>query len=55
MPKNQSQLPKSVDLEDGEIDMKQALERFKRLSSQTSYRNQFGEPPKAAEDYVVLK
>lgn len=25
------------------------------MTNQTSYRTQFGEPPKAAEDYVILK
>ena len=28
---------------------------FRKMTNQTSYRLQFGEPPKAAEDYVILK
>lgn len=25
------------------------------MTQKTSYRSQFGEPPKAAEDYVIMK
>lgn len=33
----------------------QARDKFRRMTYQTSYAGQFGEPPKAAEAYVVMK
>jgi len=33
----------------------QARDKFRRMTYQTSYANQFGEPPKAAEAYMVMK
>ena len=33
----------------------QAHDVFRKMTQKTSYRSQFGEPPKAAEAYVVLK
>lgn len=33
----------------------QARDKFRRMTFQTSYANQFGEPPKAAEAYVIMK
>lgn len=32
-----------------------AREKFRKMTYQTSYCTQFGNPPKAAEDYLVLK
>lgn len=37
------------------FDSKAAKETFRKMTQRTSYRTQFGEPPKAAEDYVILK
>lgn len=31
------------------------LKRFMEYTSKTTYSLQFGEPPKAAEDFVVMK
>lgn len=39
----------------GTFDMETAKETFRKNTQKTSYRTQFGEPPKAAEDYVILK
>lgn len=33
----------------------QARDKFRRMTYQTSYAGQFGEPPKAAEAYIVMK
>ena len=38
-----------------DIDMKEAARLFRKLNTKTSYCAQFGEPPKAEEDYVVMK
>lgn len=38
-----------------DLDHKAAKELFRKMNYQTSYNKQFGEPPKAAEDYVVMK
>jgi hypothetical protein len=38
-----------------DIDMNEAAKLFRKLNTKTSYCSQFGEPPKAAEDFVVLK
>jgi len=38
-----------------DFDTVKAKEAFKKSIQRTSYRSQFGEPPKAAEDYVILK
>lgn len=43
------------DISVSKMDFKAAKEQLRKMNTQTSYRNQFGEPPKAAEDYVVLK
>lgn len=43
------------DISVANMDIKKAKERLRKINTQTSYRNQFGEPPKAAEDYVVIK
>ena len=37
------------------FDPAKAKDTFRKMTQKTSYRTQFGEPPKAAEDYVVLK
>ena len=35
--------------------MKSAREMYRSLNYQTAYRRQFGEPPKAEEDFIVMK
>lgn len=37
------------------FDSNKAHEIFRKMTQKTSYRSQFGEPPKAAEDYVIMK
>jgi len=37
------------------FDHVKAKEAFRKMTQKTSYCSQFGEPPKAAEDYVILK
>mmetsp|Transcript_13151 Transcript_13151/g.22261 ORF Transcript_13151/g.22261 Transcript_13151/m.22261 type:complete len:182 (-) Transcript_13151:640-1185(-) len=32
-----------------------AKDLFRKMTQKTSYRTQFGEPPKATEDYVIMK
>jgi hypothetical protein len=49
---------KSPDLGEFEIDdldLNEARKLFRKLNTKTSYCQQFGEPPKAAEDFVVMK
>lgn len=36
-------------------DMNQAKEIFRRNTTLSSYRDSFGDPPKAAEDFVVMR
>jgi len=38
-----------------DFDAKKAKDAFRKMTQKTSYRQQFGEPPKAEEDYVVVK
>ena len=37
------------------FDAAKAKDDFRRMTQKTSYRTQFGEPPKAAEDFMILK
>jgi hypothetical protein len=37
------------------FDVKNARDIFRKMTLKTSYYSQFGEPPKATEDFVVLK
>ena len=37
------------------FDSEKAHEIFRKMTQKTSYRSQFGEPPKAAEDYLIMK
>ena len=37
------------------VDSNNSREVFRKLTNKSSYSLQFGEPPKAAEDYVILK
>jgi len=57
MPMNQQAtlLSERSEIDPATFDYKLAKEKLRKMTQQTSYRNQFGEPPKAAEDYVVLK
>lgn len=43
------------DINDPGFDSQAAREKFRKKQNQTVYRYQFGEPPKAAEDYVIIK
>ena len=38
-----------------DLSTEKAREEFRKMTTKTSYRAQFGEPPKAAEDYVIMK
>jgi len=38
-----------------DLDYKSAKQLFRKMNYQTSYNKQFGEPPKAAEDFLVMK
>jgi hypothetical protein len=37
------------------FDADKAHNLFRKMTQKTSYRCQFGEPPKAAEDYMIMK
>ena len=37
------------------FDLNSAKETFRKNTLKTSYGTSFGEPPKAAEDFVILK
>ena len=37
------------------FDSDKAHNLFRKMTQKTSYRCQFGEPPKAAEDYMIMK
>ena len=37
------------------FDSEKAHNLFRKMTQKTSYRCQFGEPPKAAEDYMIMK
>lgn len=45
----------SFDVNAPSFDPTKAQEKFRKKQNQTSYRYQFGEPPKAAEEFVVLR
>lgn len=45
----------SFNINDPIFDATAAQEKFRKKQNQTSYRYQFGEPPKAAEDFVVIR
>ena len=45
----------SFDINSPSFDATAAQEKFRKKQNQTSYRYQFGEPPKAAEDFAVLR
>lgn len=46
---------KGLDQQSLEYRTSQARDKFRKMTYQTSYANQFGEPPKAAEAYMVMK
>jgi hypothetical protein len=43
------------DISHKKFDLVSAKETFRKNALKTSYGTQFGEPPKAAEDFVILK
>jgi len=45
----------SFDVNSKVFDAASAQKQFRKTMTQTSYRSQFGEPPKAAEDFLVVK
>lgn len=44
-----------MDINSPGFDAQAAREQFRKKANQTCYRYQFGEPPKAAEDYIIIK
>ena len=44
-----------IDFDADDFDVNEARSVFRAMSNKTSYCSQFGEPPKAAEDFVVMK
>ena len=45
----------SFDINAPGFDAAAAQEKFRKKQNQTSYRYQFGEPPKAAADFLVVR
>ena len=43
----------SIELED--LDVNEAKKLYRKLNTKSSYNTMFGEPPKAEEDYVIMK
>ena len=44
-----------IDFEADNFNVNEARSVFRNMSMKSSYCQQFGEPPKAAEDYTVMK
>jgi hypothetical protein len=44
-----------ADIDYSEFDVEEAKNVFRKLNTKTTYATQFGEPPAAAEDFVVMK
>jgi len=44
-----------ADIDFCDFDVEEARSVFRKLNTKTTYCTQFGEPPKADEDFVVLK
>ena len=42
-----------IELED--LDVNEAKKLYRKLNTKSSYNTMFGEPPKAEEDYVIMK
>lgn len=42
-------------MNDKAFDLQAAKDKFRKRQNQSSYRQSFGEPPKAAEDFLVIK
>ena len=54
-PSVRSRSPDLGELEFEDLDLNEQRRLFRKLNTKTSYCLQFGEPPKAAEDFVVMK
>ena len=46
---------RSFNVNDASFDLQAAKDKFRKRQNQSSYRQSFGEPPKAAEDFLVIK
>lgn len=53
--KDQTSDPSLLLANDNGFDLNKQREVFRKLYTKSAYSIQFGEPPKATEDYVIMK